>query len=92
MKYLRLSELAGEGDMFLIGDVLTGKHHDQVFHPGIDNLLQRFGIQGLPHIDAVDFRAQGGMSCFDCNRHAGYPANVSARLEERVNRSLAVAQ
>jgi hypothetical protein len=36
----------------------------------------------LAHIDAVDFRAQRGMSRLDRDRHAGCLANgVSSRLE-----------
>ena len=73
MEDLRLAEMAGEGDMLLVGDVLVGKHHDQMLRPGVADRLHCFGIQRLAHVDAADFRAQGGMSCLDGDGHAGWP-------------------
>ncbi len=34
---LGLAEMAGEGDVFLIGDALIGKYHHQMVHPRIVN-------------------------------------------------------
>jgi len=83
MEDLRLAEMAREGHVLLIGDGLIGKHHDQMPGPGIGDLLHRCRIQRPAHVDAVDFRAQSGMSCLDGDGHAGCLANVFAYLLQR---------
>jgi hypothetical protein len=66
---LRFAEVAREGDMLLVGDLLVGEHHHQMLHPGIVDCLDRPGIDRLRHVDAADLGAQGGMSWLDRDRH-----------------------
>ena len=75
MEDLGLAEIAGEGDVFLIGDGLVGKHHDQIVHPGVVDGLERFRIDFGPQIDAADFGADRGMQRGDGDGHSGCSAN-----------------
>ena len=73
MEDLRLAELAGEGDMLGIGDGLVGEYHDQVLHPGVDDLLHRRGVERPAHVDAVDLRTEGRMARLDGDGHGNAP-------------------
>ena len=71
MEDLGFAELPREGDMLLVGDRLVGEHHDQVLHPGVQDLLPRYRVERTAHVDAADFRAQGRMAGNDGDGHAG---------------------
>ena len=69
MEDLRLAEMAGEGDMLLVGDVLIGKHQHQMLGPGVDHRLPGGGIQRPAGIDAANLRAEGRMAGYDGDGH-----------------------
>ena len=62
MEDLRLAEMASEGDVLLVGDGLIGKHHDEVFHPGVMDRLEGLGVHRPAHVDTADFRAKRRMT------------------------------
>ena len=69
MEYLRLAEVAGEGNVLGVADVLAGKHHDQMPGPGVVDRLQGLGIDRPAEIDAADFRTESGVARLDGDGH-----------------------
>src|SRR5690349_24588298 len=69
MEDLGLAEIAREGDVLLVGDLLVGEDHDQMLHPRVVDLLDGFSIDRLGHVDAMDLGAERGMPWLDCDRH-----------------------
>ena len=69
MEDFRLTEVPGEGHMLLVRDALVGKHQDQMLHPGIADRLHGRIVQRLAHVDASDFRTEGGVTSCDGDGH-----------------------
>jgi hypothetical protein len=67
--FLQLTEVAREGELLLVGDILIGQDQHRVpVHGGIDrpDLVRR---QQTAHIDARQARADAGGEGFDLDRH-----------------------
>jgi hypothetical protein len=70
---LKLAEVAGEGDLLIVGDVLFTKDEDSVsVHPGLDRRHLR-GAKRAAAVDAGNLTGKYRMQRADRNRHGGSP-------------------
>ncbi len=65
MEYLRLAKIPGEGDVFGVGDMLAGKHQDQMVHPDGVQFAEPVRIERLAHVHTAHLRAECGMQLAD---------------------------
>ncbi len=65
MKDLRLAEIAREGDVLGVADVLLGEHQHEMAHPDVVQLAERLGVERLAHVDPAHVGAQRGMQGAD---------------------------
>ena len=58
---LRLAEVAREGHVLAIGDVLLREDQHQMTHPESVQLAERRPIERRPHVEAAHLGAEGGV-------------------------------
>jgi hypothetical protein len=66
---LGLAEMAREGDVLLVGDVLLREHQDEMLGPGVDHRLAGRGVDRPAHVDTADFRTESRMAARDSDAH-----------------------